>query len=55
MRIERINALLAAGLHHHAPAARQAGFQQPRQHVFKPPARQMIEKDFWLSFHNAFQ
>ena len=46
MGVERLDALLGRGLHHHAPAALERFLEQRRQHPFERLALQMIEQDF---------
>jgi hypothetical protein len=46
MRVERVRALLGAGLHRHAPSARERLLELRRQHFLKRRVLQMIEQDF---------
>ena len=45
MRIERLDALVGRGLHHHAPAALKRALEQLRQHLLDRLALQVIEQD----------
>jgi hypothetical protein len=46
MRVQRLDALIGSGLHHHAPAALERLLKQQRQRAFQRLADQVVEEDF---------